>query len=184
MTPTLAMLVEREADIAAFQPSAYYHVRLDCGSFPAESERTEDRTEAERIAALCGGKEARVVTVETSERREQPPRLYDLTALQRDANRLLGYTAQQTLDYAQSLYEKQLLTYPRTDSRYLPQGMTEKARELAAYAAAALPFAAGFPCPVIPGSLPERSATTTPCFPRRLSGTTRWTPCPPAKGAC
>lgn len=113
-----------------------------------------------------------------------PPRLYDLTALQRDANRLLGYTAQQTLDYAQSLYEKQLLTYPRTDSRYLPQGMTEKARELAAYAAAALPFAAGFPCPVIPGSLPERSATTTPCFPRRLSGITRWTPCPPAKGAC
>lgn len=83
MTPTLAMLVEREADIAAFQPSAYYHVRLDCGSFPAESERTEDRAEAERIAALCGGKEARVVSVETSERREQPPRLYDLTALQR-----------------------------------------------------------------------------------------------------
>ena len=103
MTPTLAMLVEREADIAAFQPSAYYHVRLDCGSFPAESERTEDRAEAERIAALCGGKEARVVSVETIERREQPPRLYDLTALQRDANRLLGYTAQQTLDYAQSL---------------------------------------------------------------------------------
>ena len=156
MTPTLAMLVEREADIAAFQPSAYYHVRLDCGSFPAESERTEDRAEAERIAALCGGKEARVVSVETSERREQPPRLYDLTALQRDANRLLGYTAQQTLDYAQSLYEKQLLTYPRTDSRYLPQGMTEKARELAAYAAAAaLPFAAGL---------------SLPCHPRQLAG--------------
>ena len=155
MTPTLAMLVEREADIAAFQPSAYYHVRLDCGSFPAESERTEDRTEAERIAALCGGKEARVVSVETRERREQPPRLYDLTALQRDANRLLGYTAQQTLDYAQSLYEKQLLTYPRTDSRYLPQGMTEKARELAAYAAAALPFAAGL---------------SLPCHPRQLAG--------------
>ena len=155
MTPTLAMLVEREADIAAFQPSAYYHVRLDCGAFPAESERTEDRTEAERIAALCGGKEARVVSVETSERREQPPRLYDLTALQRDANRLLGYTAQQTLDYAQSLYEKQLLTYPRTDSRYLPQGMTEKARELAAYAAAALPFAAGL---------------SLPCHPRQLAG--------------
>ena len=155
MTPTLAMLVEREADIAAFQPSAYYHVRLDCGSFPAESERTEDRAEAERIAALCGGKEARVVSVETSERREQPPRLYDLTALQRDANRLLGYTAQQTLDYAQSLYEKQLLTYPRTDSRYLPQGMTEKARELAAYAAATLPFAAGL---------------SLPCHPRQLAG--------------
>ena len=129
--------------------------RLDCGSFPAESERTEDRAEAERIAALCGGKEARVVSVETSERREQPPRLYDLTALQRDANRLLGYTAQQTLDYAQSLYEKRLLTYPRTDSRYLPQGMTEKARELAAYAAAALPFAAGL---------------SLPCHPRQLAG--------------
>ena len=114
-----------------------------------------EKREAERIAALCGGKEARVVSVETRERREQPPRLYDLTALQRDANRLLGYTAQQTLDYAQSLYEKQLLTYPRTDSRYLPQGMTEKARELAAYAAAALPFAAGL---------------SLPCHPRQLAG--------------
>lgn len=123
MTPTLALLVEREAQIQAFQSTPFYTVQLDCGSLTAASERLTERAEAERIAALCDGKEARISKLEQKERLEQPPRLYDLTSLQRDANRLLGYTAQQTLDYAQSLYEKKLASYPRTDSRYLTSHM-------------------------------------------------------------
>ena len=125
MTPTLALLVEREAQIQAFRSTSFYTVRLDCGSLTAASERLTERAEAEQIAALCDGKEARVSKLEQKEHLEQPPRLYDLTSLQRDANRLLGYTAQQTLDYAQSLYEKKLASYPRTDSRYLTSHMED-----------------------------------------------------------
>lgn len=126
MTPTLALLVEREAQIQAFQSTPFYTVQLDCGSLTAASQRLTECAEAERIAALCDGKEARISKLEQKERLEQPPRLYDLTSLQRDANRLLGYTAQQTLDYAQSLYEKKLASYPRTDSRYLTSHTCEK----------------------------------------------------------
>lgn len=132
MTPTLALLVEREAQIQAFQSTPFYTVRLDCGSLTAVSERLTERAEAERIAALCDGKEARIIKLEQKERLEQPPRLYDLTSLQRDANRLLGYTAQQTLDYAQSLYEKKLASYPRTDSRYLTSHMENSTKTLVA----------------------------------------------------
>ena len=139
MTPTLAMLVEREAQIAAFQPAPFYTVLLDCGSFSAASDRLSDKAEAEHIAALCSGKEAKIRLLETRERAENPPRLYDLTSLQRDANRLLGYTAQQTLDYAQALYEKRLATYPRTDSRYLTEDMREQIPYLTGSVAQALP---------------------------------------------
>ena len=132
MTPTLALLVEREAQIQAFQSTPFYTVQLDCGSLTAASERLTERAEAERIAALCDGKEARISKLEQKERLEQPPRLYDLTSLQRDANRLLGYTAQQTLDYAQSLYEKKLASYPRTDSRYLTSHMENSTKTLVA----------------------------------------------------
>lgn len=132
MTPTLALLVEREAQIQAFQSTPFYTVQLDCGSLSAISERLTERAEAERIAALCDGKEARIIKLEQKERLEQPPRLYDLTSLQRDANRLLGYTAQQTLDYAQSLYEKKLASYPRTDSRYLTSHMENSTKTLVA----------------------------------------------------
>ena len=132
MTPTLALLVEREAQIQAFQSTPFYTVQLDCGSLRAISERLTERAEAERIAALCDGKEARIIKLEQKERLEQPPRLYDLTSLQRDANRLLGYTAQQTLDYAQSLYEKKLASYPRTDSRYLTSHMENSTKTLVA----------------------------------------------------
>ena len=132
MTPTLALLVEREALIQAFQSTPFYTVRLDCGSLSAISERLTERAEAERIALLCDGKEARISKLEQKERLEQPPRLYDLTSLQRDANRLLGYTAQQTLDYAQSLYEKKLASYPRTDSRYLTSHMENSTKTLVA----------------------------------------------------
>ena len=132
MTPTLALLVEREAQIQAFQSTPFYTVQLDCGSLTAVSERLTERAEAERIATLCDGKEARISKLEQKERLEQPPRLYDLTSLQRDANRLLGYTAQQTLDYAQSLYEKKLASYPRTDSRYLTSHMENSTKTLVA----------------------------------------------------
>lgn len=132
MTPTLALLVEREAQIQAFQSTPFYTVQLDCGSLTAASECLTERAEAERIAALCDGKEARISKLEQKGRLEQPPRLYDLTSLQRDANRLLGYTAQQTLDYAQSLYEKKLASYPRTDSRYLTSHMENSTKTLVA----------------------------------------------------
>lgn len=138
MTPTLALLVEREAQIQAFRSTPFYTVQLDCGSLRAISERLTERAEAERIAALCDGKEARIIKLEQKERLEQPPRLYDLTSLQRDANRLLGYTAQQTLDYAQSLYEKKLASYPRTDSRYLTSHMENSTQALVNIAAKVL----------------------------------------------
>lgn len=140
MTPTLALLVEREALIQAFQSTPFYTVRLDCGSLSAISERLTERAEAERIALLCDGKKARISKLEQKERLEQPPRLYDLTSLQRDANRLLGYTAQQTLDYAQSLYEKKLASYPRTDSRYLTSHMENSTRMLVEQTVKVLPL--------------------------------------------
>ena len=140
MTPTLALLVEREAQIQAFRSTPFYTVQLDCGSLRAISERLTERAEAERIAALCDGKEARIIKLEQKERLEQPPRLYDLTSLQRDANRLLGYTAQQTLDYAQSLYEKKPASYPRTDSRYLTSHMENSTRMLVEQTVKVLPL--------------------------------------------
>lgn len=147
MTPTLALLVEREAQIQAFRSTPFYTVRLDCGSLTAASERLTERAEAEQIAALCDGKEARISKLEQKERLEQPPRLYDLTSLQRDANRLLGYTAQQTLDYAQSLYEKKLASYPRTDSRYLTSHMEESTQALVKSVSKTFPFTKELPVP-------------------------------------
>ncbi len=123
MTPTLALIVQRDAEIEAFKPEPFYTVSLDCGGFAPASERMKDKTDAESIAADCKGQAAAVTSVERKEKSEKAPALYDLTTLQRDANRLLGYTAQQTLDYLQSLYEKKLCTYPRTDSRYLTDDM-------------------------------------------------------------
>ncbi|MCI5485267.1 MAG: DNA topoisomerase 3 [Clostridiales bacterium] len=122
MSPTLALMVQREAQIQAFVPERFYTVNLDCG-FTAASDRIQDFTDATKIADACKGAEAIVQSVERREKTENAPLLYDLTTLQRDANRLLGYTAQQTLDYLQALYEKKLCTYPRTDSRYLTDDM-------------------------------------------------------------
>lgn len=121
MSPTLALLVQREAEIAAFVPEPFYTVQLDCG-FTAATERMKDRKDADAVLVACGSM-ATVVSVERKEKTEKPPALYDLTTLQRDANRVLGYTAQQTLDYLQAIYEKKLCTYPRTDSRYLTDDM-------------------------------------------------------------
>ncbi len=134
MSPTLAMLVRREAEIAAFLPEPFYTVQLDCG-FPATTERLKDRSAADAVAADCENR-ATVTRIERRERSEKPPALYDLTSLQRDANRTLGYTAQQTLDYLQALYEQKLCTYPRTDSRFLTDDMEEKVPAYVAAAAA------------------------------------------------
>lgn len=123
VSPTLALLVQREAEISAFQPETFYTVHLDFDGFSAAGERMKEQAEAERLAGDCNSKAAAVTSVVQTEKTEKAPALYDLTTLQRDANRLLGYTAQQTLDYLQSLYEKKLCTYPRTDSRYLTDDM-------------------------------------------------------------
>lgn len=135
ISPTLALLVQREAEIAAFQPEPFYTVQLDCG-FSAASERMKDRKTADSISGACKGNTAKVVSVECKEKSEKAPALYDLTSLQRDANRILGYTAQQTLDYLQSLYEKKLCTYPRTDSRFLTDDMEGSVPGLVSAAAA------------------------------------------------
>ena len=122
MSSTLAMLVEREAAIRAFDPTPFYTPVLSCGGMEISGPRCDSRDEAERIAAACGGA-ATVTNVERAEKAVKPPALFDLTTLQREANRRCGFTAQQTLDYLQSLYEKKLVTYPRTDSRYLTDDM-------------------------------------------------------------
>ena len=123
MSPTLALIAQREAEIAVFEPVPFYTVELTCGGMTVTGERIAAKEDAAAIAAACGGSTASVQTVERREKSERPPALYDLTTLQRDANRALGYTAQQTLDYLQALYEKKLCTYPRTDSRYLTDDM-------------------------------------------------------------
>ena len=136
VSPTLALIVQREAEIAAFQPEPFYTVELDCGDLTLSGARTASKKEAQEAAARCQGTAAVVQSVERREKTEKPPALYDLTTLQREANRTLGYTAQQTLDYLQALYEKKLCTYPRTDSRYLTDDMEAGVPALAAAAAA------------------------------------------------
>ena len=121
MTPTLAMAVMREAAIAAFKPEPFFTVQIGLDGFTASSERYKKKAEAEAVSKGCSV--ATVTKAECKEKSEKPPALYDLTSLQRDANRVLGYTAQQTLDYTQNLYEKKLVTYPRTDSRFLTDDM-------------------------------------------------------------
>lgn len=144
MSPTLVMLAQREAAIDDFEPETFYTVKLDLGhGVIAHSERMKDLNQARTLMDACNQDSAVIRRIEHKQRTENPPLLYDLTTLQRDANRYLGYTAQQTLEYAQSLYEKRLLTYPRTDSRYLTHDMEPKLGELASRVAAALPFAAG-----------------------------------------
>ena len=133
VSPTLALLVQREAEINAFQPEAFYTAELDFGDFAAVSEKQKSKSDAEALLR-CAGKPV-VKSVRTKGKSEKAPALYDLTSLQRDANRTLGYTAQQTLDYVQSLYEQKLCTYPRTDSRYLTDDMENSVRGIALCAA-------------------------------------------------
>ena len=130
MSPTLALLVQREADIQAFISKPFYVPEITCGGFTASGEKLSGKNEAEKIRMACDGKTATVLSVEKQVKTVQPPRLYDLTTLQRECNRIYGYTAQQTLDYVQSLYEKKLATYPRTDSQYLTKDMQATAASL------------------------------------------------------
>ena len=126
-TPTLAMLVEREAKIMNFKKEQYFMAHIMCGGVDAATERIDSKTEAEKIAGACLNGQALVTSVAKEEKTVAPPKLYDLTTLQRDANRLFGFTAKQTLEYTQSLYEKKLCTYPRTDSQYLSDDMEQTA---------------------------------------------------------
>ena len=143
MSPTLAMIVQREAEISAFIPEPFYTVVLALSDFTAVSERIPDKAAAQQLQAACAEGQAVVESVQRREKSEKAPALYDLTTLQRDANRLLGYTAQQTLDYMQNLYEKKLCTYPRTDSRYLTSDMASTLPVLVNTTAKAMPFAKG-----------------------------------------
>ena len=140
VSPTLALLVQREAEINAFQPESFYTVHLDFDGFSAAGGRMKEQAEAERLAGDCNSKAAAVTSVVQTEKTEKAPALYDLTTLQRDANRFLGYPAQQTLDYAQSLYEKKLASYPRTDSRYLTSHMENSTRMLVEQTVKVLPL--------------------------------------------
>ena len=139
-TPTLAMLVDRDWKITSFKKEKYHHVRLTLDGAEAVSERITSPEEAEALRAACADGPAVCTSVTREQKKEAPPKLYDLTTLQREANRLFGYTAKQTLDYAQSLYEKKLLTYPRTDSRYLTADMAETAAAVLHLAAKVPPF--------------------------------------------
>lgn len=125
MTPTLAMIVERETSISEFKVEPFYIVELNCDDFILSSGRIKDKEIAETLCKSCNGESITIEKVEEKEKIEKPPKLYDLTTLQREANRQLGFTANQTLEYTQSLYEKKLVTYPRTDSRYLTEDMKE-----------------------------------------------------------
>lgn len=130
-TPTLAMLVDREQSITDFKKEQYFLAHLLCGGMDAVTERINDKNKAEQIAGACRNGQALIISVNREEKTVNPPKLYDLTTLQREANRLFGFTAQQTLDYAQSLYEKKLVTYPRTDSQFLTEDMGQTAGDIA-----------------------------------------------------
>ena len=143
MSPTLALLVRREADIQAFTSSPFYVPEITCGGFTASGEKLPDKAGAEKIRMESDGQAASVLSVEKQAKTVQPPRLYDLTTLQRECNRIYGYTAQQTLDYVQSLYEKKLATYPRTDSQYLTEDMQATAASLVLWLRGNTPFGKG-----------------------------------------
>lgn len=144
MSPTLALLVQRESDIESFISKPFYVPEITCGGFTASGEKMTERSEAEKIRMDCDHNSAFVRSVEKKVKTIQPPCLYDLTTLQRECNRIYGYTAQQTLDYVQSLYEKKLATYPRTDSQYLTKDMQATAASLILWLRDKMPFGKGY----------------------------------------
>ena len=149
MTPTLAMVVMRDAAIRAFKPEPFYSAELKFRDFQAGGERMKEKAEAEKLVAECCQAGSAIITkVEQKEKSEKPPALFDLTSLQREANRQLGFTAQQTLDYTQALYEKKLVTYPRTDSRYLTDDMAPLVPELVSVIQQSFQIQADVPAPV------------------------------------
>ena len=154
MTPALAMVVQRESAIRGFVQEPFYTVQIASGELVADGERTKEKQEAAALAEACRTAGKAVVTkAEQTEKQEKPPALYDLTSLQRDANRQLGFTAQQTLDYTQSLYEKKLVTYPRTDSRYLTDDMADMLPDLVGMVQRKFSIGTGTPAPVKPSQV-------------------------------
>ena len=143
MSPTLALLVQREADIGAFVSRPFYVPEITCGGFTASGEKLAEKAEADTIRIECDKQATSVQSVEKQVKTVQTPHLYDLTTLQRECNRIYGYTAQQTLDYVQSLYEKKLATYPRTDSQYLSEDMQATAASLVLWLRGNMPFGKG-----------------------------------------
>ena len=123
MSPTLAMICERDVAISKFKPEPFYTVHLTCNDFSLVGEKLKSKAQAMAVLQACDGQSVTIESVAQKEKAEKPPKLYDLTTLQREANKLLGFTAEQTLQYAQSLYEKKYITYPRTDSRFLTEDM-------------------------------------------------------------
>lgn len=158
ISPTLAMIVQREAEIKAFKSEPFYMAVLEFDGFKAESERFSDKESANAAVEACKRESATVKSVERKEKSEKPPTLYDLTTLQRNANRILGFTAKQTLDYLQSLYEKKLTTYPRTDSKFLTDDMKNSVGEIVKLSANVLGTA-----------LPTKIDTAIVCDSRKVS---------------
>ena len=142
-TPTLKMLVDRGEAISYFKKEKYYHVRLDLSGAEAASERISDKPGADTLKAACEAETAVCVSLTKEKKTDAPPKLFDLTSLQREANKIYGYTAKQTLDLAQTLYEKRLLTYPRTDSAFLTDDMGETAAKTVTMLSGKLPFMEG-----------------------------------------
>ena len=142
-TPTLAMLVEREGKITTFHKEKYFNVHISKDNLTADLEKVKTEDEAKAIAAACNKKQAVVSSLKKETKTVNPPRLYDLTTLQRETNRYYGFTAQQTLDLVQSLYEKKLLTYPRTDSQFITEDMESTARQVIGIVSRKLPLFEG-----------------------------------------
>lgn len=139
-TPTLAMLAERQERIEHFQKEAFYKVALTDGKLTVVSENIANEEAADLLAALCNGSTAVVTQMKKERKKSFPPKLYDLTSLQREANRYFGYTAKRTLDMLQELYEEKLVTYPRTDSQFVTEDMKDSVEELVGKMPVLLPF--------------------------------------------
>lgn len=139
-TPTLAMLAERQERIEHFQKEVFYKVALTDGKLTVVSENIANEEAADLLAALCNGSTAVVTQIKKERKKSFPPKLYDLTSLQREANRYFGYTAKRTLDMLQELYEEKLVTYPRTDSQFVTEDMKDSVEELVGKMPVLLPF--------------------------------------------
>lgn len=139
-TPTLAMLAERQDKIEHFQKEAFYKVALTDGRLTVVSENIANEEAADLLASLCMDSEAVITQIKREQKKAFPPKLYDLTSLQREANRYFGYTAKKTLDMLQELYEEKLVTYPRTDSQFVTEDMRDTVEELVGKMPVLLPF--------------------------------------------
>lgn len=129
-TAVVNLIVQRQLEIDNFKPIHYYIIKADCGDFIAKSDRYNTKEAAEGIVSVCNGSDGTVTNIDEKQHKDNPPTLFDLTTLQREANKAYGYTAQQVLDCTQNLYEKKLVTYPRTDSKFIPEDMQRSTEQL------------------------------------------------------